>query len=328
MKSVGGLFERICAVANLRAAMERAAQGKAGRPGVQRFLADTDRELSTLAQGIRDGSYEPAGYEQFRVMDPKPRRISCAPFRDRVVHHAVCGIIGPVIERRFVPDTFACREGKGTHRAVLRAQQFARRHRYFCKLDIARFFDSVDHGVLIELLRRLFRERALLELLERLVRHPFPGQAPGKGLPIGNLTSQWFANLYLDGADHLMRDQRAVPGFIRYMDDMLLFADTKAALWAHCDALTEWLLQERSLSIKRDALVLAPCSEGIPFLGTRVYPGMVRLQHGRYQRMVRHVKRREAEFKAGTIGEITLVACVRAACADAVFLGIRPGIVT
>jgi len=328
MKSLGGCFESICAAGNLRVAMKRAARGKMDRAAVTRFLANADTELEVLEHDLRGGTYEPAGYDQFRIMDPKPRRISCAPFRDRVVHHAVCGVIGPVIERRFVADSFACRKGRGTHRAVLRAQQFARRFRYFCKLDVARFFDSVDHEVLLGLLVRLFREQKLLVLLERIVRHPFPGQEVGKGLPIGNLTSQWFANLYLDGTDHFVKDERGVAGFIRYMDDMLLFAEAKAVLWEHCDALTEWLAEKRLLSIKERALILAPCSEGIPFLGVRVFPGMLRFQHARYQRMVRHVGRREKEFEAGAINEEAKVARVRAACADALFLGIRPAINT
>ena len=198
MKSVGALFARVCDPENLRAAMERAARGKADRPGVMRFLANADSELPALEDDLRNGTYAPAGYDQFRILDPKPRRISCAPFRDRVVHHAVCGVIAPAIERRLIADSFACRQGKGTHRAVLRAQHFARRFGYFCKLDVAQFFDSVDHGVLLRLLTRLFREQRLLSLLGRIIQHPFPGQRPGAGLPIGNLTSQWFANLYLE----------------------------------------------------------------------------------------------------------------------------------
>jgi len=278
VKSVGGLFQRICDPDNLRGAMIRAARGKADRPGVMRFLANADSEVAALARDLRAGTYIPEGYDQFRIMDPKPRRISCAPFRDRVVHHAVCRVIGPVIERRFIPDSYACRKGKGTHRAILRTQDFARRYGYYCKLDVARFFDSVDHETLLQLLGGLFRERELRVLLERIVRHPIPGQARGKGLPIGNLTSQWFANLYLDGVDHFMKDGLGVPGFIRYMDDMLLFGSSKSGLWGHCDALAEWLGQNRQLSVKQEVLVLAPCSEGIPYLGIRVYPGIMRLQ--------------------------------------------------
>ena len=328
MKSVGGLFDQMCAPENLRSAMERAARGKMDRPGVTRFVANAGSELAALEHDLRSGGYEPSRYDQFRILDPKPRRISCAPFRDRVVQHAVCCVIGPAIERRFSFDSFACREGKGTHRAVLRALEFARRFGYFCKLDVKRFFDNVDHGILLSLLGRLFREQKLLDLLTRIVCHPFPGQNPGKGLPIGNLTSQWFANFYLDGADHFILDDRGVPGFIRYMDDMLLFADNKAALWGYCDALTEWLSRDRALSIKAEARLFGPCSEGIPYLGVRVFPGMLRFQQRRYHRMVRQARCREQQFTEGVISETKMIDCVRAVCADAVFLGVRPCIGT
>jgi len=308
--------------------MIRAARGKKERPEVARFVANADSELSALEYELRSGTYEPSDYDQFRVMDPKPRRISCAPFRDRVVQHAVCGVIGPVIERRFIFDSFACRQGKGTHRAVLRALEFARRFRYFCKLDVKRFFDSVDHEILLNLLARLFREQNLLNLLARIVCHPFPGQNPGKGLPIGNLTSQWFANFYLDGADHFVKEDKGVPGFIRYMDDMLLFADNKAVLWGYCDALTEWLSRERALSIKTEAMLFAPCSEGFPYLGVRVFPGLLRFQQRRYHRLVRQVRYREHQFTEEVISEAKMVDYVRAVCAEAVFFGLRPGIGT
>ena len=326
MKSFGDLFERVWGPADLHAAMMRAARGKRDRAPVARFLADADAELAALSEEIRSGRYAPRPYTQFRIMDPKPRRISCADFRDRVVHHSLCAAIGPVIEPRLVADTFACRRGKGAHRAVLRAQTLARRFPYFAKLDIERFYDSVDHEVLLGLLGRLFREGRLRELLECIIRHPFPGQTEGKGLPIGNLTSQWFANLYLDGADHQVKDEWQVGGYVRYMDDMLVFARTKAGAWESADALHEWLWGERSLRVKASSLVVAPCSEGIPFLAMRVFPRFVRFQHARYHRARRLVRRREKECAAGTITAGRLIDSAQAVCGCARFFGIRPAL--
>ena len=142
MKSFGGLFERVSAAENLRAAMARAARGKRHRRPVAAFLADADTELEVLRTELLAGRYEPRPYTQFRVLDPKPRTISCADFRDRVVHHAVCDVIGPLLERRFIEHTYACRVDKGTHRAVLQAQTFSRRSAYFLKLDVRRFLEA------------------------------------------------------------------------------------------------------------------------------------------------------------------------------------------
>lgn len=301
MKSHGGLFARITEIENLRRAMEAAARGKRDRPAVARFLNQAEKELACLCEELQSGSYIPCPYQHFRVCDPKPRTISCADFRDRVVHHAVCDLIGPLIERRFIFDSFACRQGKGTHRATARAQQLTRRFAYFLKLDVASFFDSVDHDILLALLGRQFHEPRLLALLATIVRAPLATAPPGKGLPIGNLTSQWFANLYLDGADHLVKEALRVPGYIRYMDDMVLFADSKAVLWAAHDALVTFLADERRLNLKAASTRLAPCTEGIPFLGMRIFPGTWRLQRGRFLRTRRRMRGKERACLEGRL---------------------------
>jgi len=313
MKSHGGLFARIVEVENLRRAMKAAARGKRDRPAVARLLNEADEELPRLREELESGKYIPRPYFHFRVYDPKPRTISCADFRDRVVHHAICDVIGPLIERRFIFDSFACRKGKGTHRATGRAQQLARRFSYFLKLDVASFFDSVDHEILLALLARQFREPRLLALLEVIVRAPLAGAPPGKGLPIGNLTSQWFANLYLDGADHLVKETLRMPGYVRYMDDMVLFADSKAVLWAAHDALAAWLADERRLSLKAAATRLAPCTEGVPFLGMRIFPGTWRLQHGRFVRTRRRMRGKERAYLEGQLGPEQLARSATAA---------------
>ncbi len=130
MNSMGGLFERVASLENLRLAAHAASRGKRGKPDVAAFLAEGDGALVALREQLLAGSYEPGGYRQFRVLDPKPRTISCAPFRDRVVHHAVCDLAMPLVERRFIGDSFACRKGMGTHRAVARAQDLVRRQRF------------------------------------------------------------------------------------------------------------------------------------------------------------------------------------------------------
>lgn len=307
MKSYSGLFEEIVSVRNLERAASAAANGKQKNPEVARFIAQANEELPRLSAELTGGSYVPRPYRQFRIRDPKPRTISCADFRDRVVHHAVCDVIGPLLERRFVFDSYACRTGKGAHRAAARAQTMARRHRYFLKLDVAGFFDSVDHDMLLALLRHMFREKRLLRLLEVIVQSSLPGAQEGKGLPIGNLTSQWFANLYLDGLDHYVKEAMRMPGYIRYMDDMLVFSNAKAGLWAAHDAIEDYLHRNRALSLKKTATVLAPVTEGMPFLGLRIFPGRWRLQRQRFLRTRRRMRGRERSFLAGQLSAEQLV---------------------
>ncbi|MFZ2959044.1 MAG: reverse transcriptase/maturase family protein [Candidatus Ozemobacteraceae bacterium] len=320
MKSFGGLWPKICSAETLHRAMLRAAQGKRARGPVVSFLADSDKELDFLRQELISGRYQPAPFIQFGVLDPKPRLISCASFRDRVVHHAVCDLIGPLLESSFIADSFACRIDKGAHRAVLRAQDLAGRYSFFAKLDIRRYFDSIDHDILLRILRPRFREKPLTDLLETIVRFPLPGQNQGKGIPIGNLTSQWFANTYLDGADHEANEYLRVDGYIRYMDDMVLFDSSQQRLCEAVGLLIEWLSANRKLEIKQEQLIIAPVRDGLPFLGWRIFPGMLRLQSARYLRSRRLIRSRERAFQIGRISGTQLAASVGAILASIRFL--------
>ncbi|WP_295590240.1 RNA-directed DNA polymerase [uncultured Lamprocystis sp.] len=321
MKSYGGLFARILDPANLEAALERAARGKRERDPVQRLLAERATVLPRLREALAAGTYRPRPYEQFAICDPKPRRISCAHFRDRVVHHAVCAVLAPLIERRLIADNYACRVGKGSHRALLRAQDCARRHAWFLKTDIRRYYDSIDHAILLAKLDTLCREPALRRLLAVIVEHPIPGQRPGKGLPIGNLTSQWFANLYLDEVDHWIKEVERIPGYVRYMDDLALWADDKERLFALAADLRALLAARLGLELKEEGTLIAPVGEGMPFLGWRVYPGLLRQQGPRLRRQRRLLARREAQYLAGEIGADKLQDCVRALAGPRKFLG-------
>jgi len=321
MKSYGGLMEQIVALDNLEAAVDRAVRGKRDRQSVQRLLAARREILDRLREELWTGAYRPLPYTQFSILDPKPRRISCADFRDRVVHHAVCAVIAPLIDQRLIADNYACRLGKGSHRALLRAQQLAQRHGWFLKTDIRRFYDSVDHHILLNKLAALCRESALQRLFTVIVQHPIPGQASGKGLPIGNLTSQWFANFYLDELDHWAKEARRVPGYVRYMDDLAFWADSREARFALAADLRVFLAERLRLNLKEERTVIAPVSEGMPFLGWRVYPGLLRQQRQRLQRQRRLLRRREEAFQRGEISAEKLQDCVRALGGPRCFLG-------
>jgi hypothetical protein len=316
VKSHGGLWARITDAGNLSEAWREVRRGHSNSAAAREYGEGVEGRLERLEERLKAGTYWPGEYRQFRIFDPKPRTISCAPIEDRVVHHALCNVIAPVLERSFTGASFACRVGYGTHRACARARSLAGRATFFCKMDVRNFFGSIEHGRLLGVLLPKFREREVRELVGRLVRHPVPGNAEGKGLPIGNLTSQWFANVFLNGFDHAALagfGGRSPRGYVRYMDDFVLFADSKAEAWRLHDAAREWLREERGLEVKDETTVVAPVSEGVPFLGLRIWPGCWRLRRSRFLRTRRQFRKRVRQFAGGALGERGLAQCA-AAC--------------
>lgn len=284
MKSYGQLFEKVCQWENLLLAARRARLRKRCREDVLQFQYDLEYELISLQQSIMEGTYTPGEYRSFEISDPKRRLISAAPYRDRVVHHAICNIIEPIFERSFIADSYACRKGKGQVAALRRARYYVGKYPYCLKTDIRKYFPSIDHQLLISMIGRKVRDPRLISLLSRIIAHPYPGQLastffPGDdlisvaertcGLPIGNQTSQLFGNLYLDGLDHLIKERMRVVGYVRYMDDLVLFGETKRQLWQWLDVLRDFA-QSIRLRLHPKKTQIAPSSAGFRFLGFRV----------------------------------------------------------
>ncbi len=301
MKSYGNLFDKIVCMENLHTALKQAAKGKKKRRQVSDFLENQKAELLSIQNDISNLSYCPGNYNQFKIMDPKPRLISCAPFRDRVVHHAVCNIISPLLEKQFISCSYACRKSMGMHKAVLKAQSYSLRYKYFFKTDISRFYDSIDHIVLKKMLLNKFRETELKKLLETIIEHPVPGQKNGRGLPIGNLTSQWFANYYLDKLDHYLKEQKQCNGYVRYMDDFVVWSNSKNSLFELWADIRLFLLDELKLNLKLSGSFVKPVTEGTHFLGMLVYPGCIRMQRKRLKRSRNLLKQQEAQYQQGNI---------------------------
>ena len=292
MKRIGGLFVHVVSFDNLIAAARRAARGKSASPEVAAFLYRLEPAVLQLERELTAGSYRPGPYRTFTIREPKLRQITVAPFRDRVVHHAVCGVLEPRFEHLFIHDSYACRRGKGTLRAVRRAQAMCRRHGLFLKLDVRSYFHSVDHDVLVRFLQRRIKDARLLALLESVVRHPVPNCPAGRGLPIGNLTSQHLANFYLNALDQHVLNEIGPGGYLRYMDDMVLFGDEKDRMWRWRDRIEDFLADVLRLHLKAAATLLAPTWQGLPFLGRRVYPRLVRVRRENLRRSLRLWKRR------------------------------------
>jgi retron-type reverse transcriptase len=315
MKRHGHLWEGMIAFEHLLKAAEKARRGKRFRPAATRFFFHLERELTRLHEELASKTYCPGPYRTFTIYEGKKRQISAAPFRDRVVHHALTGALEPIFERSFIADSYACRKGKGTHAAVDRCQAFAHRHRYVLKADVRKFFPSIDHAILKGLVARKIKDPHVLWLVDRIVDHSNPQDPvlmwfPGddlftpterrRGLPLGNQTSQFFANVYLDPLDHFVTDRLGL-SYVRYVDDFLVFADDKTHLHAVKQQVEPFLAGLR-LQIHGDKSVVFPCTQGIRFLGYRVFPTHRRLVPENVRRFRRRMRRMQREFAAGRIG--------------------------
>jgi hypothetical protein len=316
MKTHKNLYPQICTFENLFLAFRAAATGKRGRADVAAFERDLEPNLFDLQEELSAQAYRPGAYFHFPIRDPKPRIISAAPFRDRVVHHALVRVIEPIFDRRFIHDSYACRVGKGTHRALDRCQTFARRFRYVLQCDLVHFFPSVDHAILLQSLAQLISDARTMWLVDRIIdsgrdvpnRHP-PAYFPGddlfaanrpRGLPIGNLTSQFWANCYLDPLDQFIKRELTCRGYVRYVDDLLLFADDKPTLWQWKTALVDFLVGLRLRLHDRESTVY-PVTNGIPFLGFRVFPNKRLLKRRNGVAFARRFRALRAALAAGEI---------------------------
>lgn len=320
------LWERLASLANLFDAAHRAAAGKRSRPDVAAFRANLEPELHRLRRQLIDGSYRPGPYRTFRIVDPKPRLISAAPFRDRVIHHAFTNVVEPIFERRFVPYSFACRAGFGTHRALAHARRACARHDCVLKCDVRKYFPAIDHIVLRGLLARAIDCADTLGLAALIVdssnpqeevAHYFPGDTlftpheRRRGLPLGNQTSQFFANVYLNPMDQMIVRNLRPGAYARYVDDFLLFSNDKAELNEMHARIREFLYGYR-LTLHPGKSRVYRCRDGFPFLGFRLFPTHARLARANVVRFRRRLRKLSEQFHAGLIDRDEVTQCVRA----------------
>lgn len=288
------MYQDLCSWDNLFSAYHKASKAKRGHPNVAAFEYRLEDNLLQLQKELAGRTYTPGPYHSFYIHEPKRRLISAAPFRDRVVHHALCNLIEPRFERSFIFDSYANRKGKGTHRALDRAQEFSRRFPYVLQCDIRQYFPSIDHILLRDILSRKLDDPDILGLIDLILGSGrgvlaeeytmiyfegddlFAVNRP-RGLPIGNLTSQFWANCYLNPFDHFVKRELGCRGYVRYVDDFLLFAHDKRELARWRSALIQRLAQLR-VTLHAGAAQIRPVREGISFLGLRVFPAHRRLK--------------------------------------------------
>jgi hypothetical protein len=283
VKRAGYLIEQIADVENLRLAFWKAKKGKGAKGDVIAFGRNLDKNLLAISREILDGSVSVGNYRYFTVYDPKERLICAAKFGERVLHHALMNVCGPLFERFQIYDSYATRPGKGQFAALERVRGWVKEGAWFCKLDARKFFDSISHDVLYRLLCGKFKDWRLLGIFRRIIDSY--GASPGRGVPIGNLTSQYFANFYLAYADHFIKETLRVKMYVRYMDDMLMLHSSKESLINLSGDVRRYCENELRLELKPACLNGAEA--GIPFLGFVVFPRLVRLNKNSKKRFLR-----------------------------------------
>jgi len=303
MKRAGNLYPQIADFEALHGAYRRAFRGANRTEETLRFCFNAEGELLRLRDELVARTYQPGPYRYFQVHLPKERTIAVAPFRDRVVHHAVFAVLEPIYEKIFIHDSYATRKEKGAHRAIRRAQDFMKRNGWYLKADIAKYFDSVDHGVVMAIMSRKIKDRDVLALMERIIRN---GGYDGRGLPIGNLTSQFLANVYLDPFDHYVKEVLKEKCYIRYMDDFVVFGNDRAHLKALREKLAEFLEEKLKLRFKEKAVMINQQGHGLGFLGARIFPGLIRIRRENLARCISKVRQREDEYERGKLSETEL----------------------
>jgi RNA-directed DNA polymerase len=292
-------------------AVRRASQGKRRSQAAAGFRLELEPRILAIRREVLGGGYRPDPVMILRVLDPKPRVISVPSFRDRVVQQCLAAVLGPRVERRLIRDTYACRVGAGTHAAMRRARAWARTYRWHVRLDVTQFFPSVDHAVVREHLARDLPPGELRALCETILDAggtlggPYlPGDdlfAPHTrrvGLPLGSLTSQLWANRYLDPVDHLVKDRLRHRGYLRYMDDMLLFDDDRGRLEDLAHRVEEACF---GLRLRLHRWCVMPTAPGVGFVGYRLLPRIVRVKRSsvaRAERRLRGMIRHEGDHRA------------------------------
>lgn len=304
MRRTGDLIFKIAEPENLQWAFFKASRQKQMNQEVVRFRKDLFGNLKKLRNDIQRGDVNVGNYRQFEIYEPKKRQIVAASFSERVLHHALMNVCHPLFERHLIFDTYATRPGKGTYAALDRARHYTQKYSWYLKLDYRKYFDTIRHSTLKDKLERLFKDEKLLEIFSQII--DAYSVCEGTGLPIGNLSSQYFANYYLSATDHYIKEVLGIPGYVRYMDDMILWHHDSSVLKKAYQFLLEYSSCEMGLKLK--PMCMNRCSQGLPFLGYIIHPGRVRMGKRSKKRYRRKLKLYIQYYKEGIWNQEELLA--------------------
>ncbi len=319
-KRVGYLYGSITSWSNLYLAYKKACGHKKSKAETTEWMFNCEKYLFELQAELIEQRYHPQSYKYFVIREPKERIISVAAFRDRVVHHALVNIIEPYFEAVFIKDSYATRKDKGLLLAVQATQNYACRYGWYLKLDIEKFFASVNHDILLRLINRKIKDPTVMSLCRIILSNQTESmglvnknelQNGCKGLPVGNLTSQFFANIYLNALDQYVKQTLGFRAYVRYMDDFILFSDDPQDL-KHALRQTEQFVQnELDLRIKPQSVQINRVTLGIPYLGYRVYPRLLRIRRENLKRCLKGMERTEQAYIKGKISAEVLYQSTR-----------------
>jgi len=310
MKRFNNLFEKICSFENLHSAYLEARRRKGYRDYVLEFNCRLEENLLELREELLKQTYRHGPYREFIICDAKKRHIRAAPFRDRIVHHALCRAIEPIFDKSFVYDSYACRENKGTHLAIKRLQTFLKKEKitYCLQGDISKYFDSIDHDVLLSLIEKRIKDQRVIWLIKEIINSCYIHKIYKNlfdfrttGIPIGNLTSQLFANIYLNELDQFVKHKPRMKYYIRYMDDFLILYSSKQKLHQIKQEIGIFLQKKLNLKLHPKKVNIFQVKDGICFLGYRNFVDYRLLRKSTVKRFIRRTKVYERKLSAGLI---------------------------
>lgn len=295
------IFHDISSFKSLYRGYREARKGKRFKGEVVNFSRDLESNILELSDQLESKNYSPRGFKKFTLFDPKEREISAPYFRDRVVHRSLHRTLEPIFENSFIYDTYACRPDKGTHAGVKRLQSFMRKKEtdYYLKCDIKGYFDSVDHSTLVQEVGRKVSDEKVLWLVEKLLENYSSNRGENKGMPIGTLYSQLFANVYLDRFDHFVKQSLKSSYYVRYMDDFILLSGSKNRLHNLKYAMQGYLEDELELDLPDSKTTLEPVEKGATFLGYRVFPHYLLLRGRNKLKFKERLRRQKYQLENG-----------------------------
>ena len=295
MKTYKNLYPKLCSTENIALAFKKSQKRKSRKPYVIEFKNNLNKNLESLRLRLLSETYKPRPLRTFVIREPKTRKIRKSYFEDRIVHHAICNILEPIFEKRFIYDSFANRKGKGSLNAIKRFDKFKQkvsknntRDCYVFKADIKHYFDEVYHNTLINILRKKVNDERLISLISKVLKN----HSDTVGMPLGNMTSQFFANVYLNELDQFIKHKLKVKYYIRYVDDFVILHDNKAILKSYKESIDVFLKDNLQLELHPTKSKISLLKKGIQFLGFRNFP---------YHRLLRkanilNMKRRIAQI--------------------------------
>lgn len=295
-----GINEKFISYDNLLIAF-RKAKKRTKTKEAYKFEFNLERNILSLKKEINDNIYTPQKYKYFILKGLKNREISVASFRDRVIHHAIVNILEPIFEKTFIFDSYANRKNKGLLKAIKRLQSFIKTNKeYYLKCDIKKYFDNIEYTILVHKIKRKIKDRNILRLVEKIIRND---NFKVKGLPIGNLTSQFFANIYLNSFDHFIKEELKVKRYVRYMDDFIIILNTMEELKIIKKKIEEYLLNMLNLSLKKEATYFNKVDNGISFCGVRIFKNLIRVKRESITISQTKIKQKLKEYQNKEITE-------------------------